>query len=308
MTFPPPVYSPSIPCPSYSATPDRNERIVQYTPLPHRSRPTATFIRKEHNITVVLDGQKENSQLPSFGRGALLTGTLLLESHETVAAVTITFQGVLESLSLSHGYSTLKIVDQSSCLYTKNGSQTSCPSSIPFSQRFPSTFENNGLHYPLPPSSDITLPGGSFLKCTFSLTVTVISALHRSASFLSKERRLSIELEHRQRTRPSRPRIPDPSLFSTIKACPEEWLQLPVDLTNGPNSGPSDVQFDVRLPFPPLNCNQTPLCYQLFVPSVGVFGISEIVPFHLQLSGSIYSLQQLFLLPNLERQTSYDES
>ncbi|KAJ7075832.1 hypothetical protein C8R43DRAFT_373420 [Mycena crocata] len=121
-------------------------------------------------------------------------------------------------------------------------------------------------------------------------------------------RRLSIELEHRQRTRPSRPRIPDPSLFSTIKACPEEWLQLPVDLTNGPNSGPSDVQFDVRLPFPPLNCNQTPLCYQLFVPSVGVFGISEIVPFHLQLSGSIYSLQQLFLLPNLERQTSYDES
>lgn len=42
-------------------------------------------------------------------------------------------------------------------------------------------------------------------------------------------------------------------------------------------------------------------CVKLFVPSVGVFGITEIISFHLQLSGSIHSIQELLLQPNLER-------
>jgi hypothetical protein len=35
--------------------------------------------------------------------------------------------------------------------------------------------------------------------------------------------------------------------------------------------------------------------FQLFVPSVGVFGIGEIIPFHLQLFGSTRSLRNLLL-------------
>jgi hypothetical protein len=136
-----------------------------------------------------------------------------------------------------------------------------CPAAIPFSQKFPSTFRNNGIHCPLPPSCNITLPDGAFLKCSYSLTLSVMAAFHRSTPFLARERRyeiltgrrqlpnqtsLSIELEYRRRTRPSRPRVPEPSLFSTIKMCPEEWLQLPVALTTVANSRPSDVHCDVR--------------------------------------------------------------
>ncbi|KAJ7467131.1 hypothetical protein FB451DRAFT_1093163 [Mycena latifolia] len=274
----PPNYSPSAPCPVYSATPGSNERILQHTPLPSHSRSTGTFIQTEHIITVVLDGQKGNTRWPSFGRGASISGSLLLESHETVSAVSIKIQGILEALILSQGYSRLKLADQHFSLYLKEVSQTRCPSIIPFSHRFPSTFKENGIHHPLPPSCNITLPGGSFLKCTYSLTVSVVTPLQRFTPFLAKERSLSIELEYRQRTRPSRPRIPEASLFSTIKICPEEWLQLPVTLTVGPHSLASD-----------LNCD-------LFVPSVGVFGMSEMVPFHLQLSGSIRSLRELLLL------------
>ncbi|KAJ7665715.1 hypothetical protein B0H17DRAFT_284843 [Mycena rosella] len=282
----PPIYSPSTLCPIYSETPGSTERILQHTPLPHHSRLTGKFIRTEHIITVVLDGQKENCRWPSFGRGALLSGTLLLDSHETVTTVSIKFQGILESLSLTTGYSRSKVVDQLSSVYIKGGSQGRCPSAIPFSHRFPSTFKHNGSNYPLPPSCDITLPEGSFLKCTYSLTVTVTAPVHRSIPFFSKDRSLVIELEYRQRTRPSRPRISEPSLLSTIKTCPEEWLQLPVALTAGPDSRASDVYCD------------------LFVPSVGVFGITETVPFHLQLSGSFGSLRELFLLrSNLERST-----
>ncbi|KAJ7933845.1 hypothetical protein B0H13DRAFT_684204 [Mycena leptocephala] len=160
-----------------------------------------------------------------------------------------------------------------------------CPAAIPFSQKFPSTFRNNGIHCPLPPSCNITLPDGAFLKCSYSLTLSVMAAFHRSTPFLARERSLSIELEYRHRTRPSRPRVPEPSLFSTIKMCPEEWLQLPVALTTVANSRPPDVHCD------------------LFVPSVGVFGISETIPFHLQLSGSIRNLRDVLVPSNLEART-----
>ncbi|KAJ7091988.1 hypothetical protein B0H15DRAFT_834928 [Mycena belliarum] len=277
MVFPPPSYSPLTPCPIYSTSPRSNEHTLQHTPLSGHARSTETFIRTEDSITVILNGQKENTGRLTFGRGALISGSLLLESAETVTNTGIRLQGILESLSLSHGYSQLKIVDQSASLYPKEGSQMRCPSASPFSLRFPLSFKNNMIHYPLPPSCDITLPGGAFLKCTYSLVVTVNVALHRSLPFFTKEKSLALELEYRQRTRPSRPRISEPSLFSTIKTCPEEWLQLSVDLTVGPDSLASDIYCD------------------LFVPSIGVFGVTETVPFHLQLSGSIRSLRELLL-------------
>jgi hypothetical protein len=60
---------------------------------------------------------------------------------------------------------------------------------------------------------------------------------------------LLIELEYRHRTRPSRPRIAERSLRSTIKMCPEEWLQLPVALTPALDPRPPGVHCDVRSVF-----------------------------------------------------------
>ncbi|KAJ7162114.1 hypothetical protein C8R46DRAFT_1353136 [Mycena filopes] len=282
--MPLPPYSASAPSPGYTTAPAIGEHVLQHTPLPgRRSRPTETFIRNENSMSLILNDQKENIIRPSFGREALFTGMLLLESHESVTTVHMKFEGVLESLSPSHGYSTTKVVAQVYPLYVKDspGAQMYCGPAIPLSCRFPPSFKHNDVHYPIPPSCDIKLPGGGFIKCTYSLTFAV---QHRVAAFFAKERSLSIELEFRPRTRPSRPRIPDPSLFSTIKACPEEWLQLPVALTSATSDsrGAPDVHCD------------------LFVPSVGVFGVSEIVPFHLQLSGSLRALRAL-LAVNLGR-------
>jgi hypothetical protein len=70
-------------------------------------------------------------------------------------------------------------------------------------------------------------------------------------------------------------------------------------------------------------CDRLMFCaFQLFVPSLGVFGISETVPFHLQLSGSTRCLRDLFATPpysvqrkhgsvlrvSLVRQIAVDES
>ncbi|KAJ7445149.1 hypothetical protein B0H11DRAFT_2087575, partial [Mycena galericulata] len=277
MTAPPPVYSPSTSSPIYSATPRSTERVLQRGTFPGHSRLTGTYIRREHPLTLVLDGQKENCCSPSFGHGALLNGTLLIESPETVVNVRFQFDGILESLSSTHGYSRLQIMEQSSSLYAKDPSQPPCPSAISFSRRFPRTFKNNETNYPLPPSCEITLPGGSCLKCTYSLAVTVLMARHRVGPLFVKEKSISVDLQYRQRTRPSRPRISEPSLLSTVKICPEEWLQLPISLTMGPDARAADIQCD------------------LFVPSIGVFASPEIVPFYLQLCGAAHSLRELLL-------------
>ncbi|KAF8200001.1 hypothetical protein K438DRAFT_676096 [Mycena galopus ATCC 62051] len=58
-----------------------------------------------------------------------------------------------------------------------------------------------------------------------------------------------------------------------------EWLQLPIALTSGASSRAPDVYCD------------------LFIPSLGVFGISETVPFHLQLSRATHPLRDLFFSP-----------
>ncbi|KAJ6498777.1 hypothetical protein C8R45DRAFT_1125506 [Mycena sanguinolenta] len=56
--------------------------------------------------------------------------------------------------------------------------------------------------------------------------------------------------------------------------------QLRIALTAESDSRPSDIHCD------------------LFVPSLGVFGISETIPFHLQLSGSTHRLRNLFIPPS----------
>ncbi|KAJ7354626.1 hypothetical protein DFH08DRAFT_691450 [Mycena albidolilacea] len=274
-----PPYSSSAPAPTYSTSPRPDEYLLQRTPFSGHSRPTGTFVRNKHGMTVVLNGQKENTLCPSFGRDGVLSGTLFIDSPETVTAVNIKLEGFIEC-SLTQGYSRSEVVDQTGSLYAKDGPHRKCPGAIPFARRFPSTFDNHGIHYALPPSCDITLPASKFLRCTYSLIINIV---YRSARFLSKEKSLLIELEYRHRTRPSRPRIAERSLRSTIKMCPEEWLQLPVALT---------AALDPRPP-------------GLFVPSLGVFGISETVPFHLQLSGPTRCLRDLFVTPPYSVQQKY---
>ncbi|KAF7376596.1 DUF3844 domain-containing protein [Mycena sanguinolenta] len=268
----PPYTSP--PAPIYSASPGPDEQILQRTHPPGHSRHTGTFTRKKYGITVVLDCQKENTVCPSFGKNGLLSGTLFIDSRENVTAVSIKVVGVIEC-TLSRGHSSSQVIDRNCSLYLKDGPHKQCPSAISFATRFPSTFTNNDVYYPLPSSCNVKLPGGYSLRCAYSLILSVVSRLHRSAPFTT-EKNFSIELEYRHRTRPSRPRIAEPSLFSTIKMCPEEWLQFHIVLTTESDSRPSDIRCD------------------LFVPSLGVFGISETIPFHLQLSGPTHRLRNLF--------------
>ncbi|KAJ7049925.1 hypothetical protein C8F01DRAFT_1180976 [Mycena amicta] len=268
----PPIETPSesSKAPHYTSSPSADERVLQRADISREQR-TGTFVRSDAaaRLTVLLAGQKDDSCVrPAYGHGRASTicGSVFLAAQETVVSVDLKLEGLMEALSVSLGYQAVKLIDQSLSLYSKTSTSTPCPGAMHFTCRFPATFtgtagKNNASQaFPLPPSCDIAFPDGGFLKCLYSLTVR---AVHRSGPFAiqTKERSICIELDYRQRTRPSRPRIPDPSLRATIKMCPEEWLQLP-----------------------------------LFVPAIGVFGLVEIIPFHVQLSGTLHALRDLLLL------------
>ncbi|KAF7322158.1 DUF3844 domain-containing protein [Mycena kentingensis (nom. inval.)] len=273
--------------PEYTASPNADERTLLHSLRTHnRSQRTGTFVRSDDGgrLTLVLVGQKDDNALwPTVGPNTIISGTVLLASSEGIVSVSLQLEGEMEVLSISLGYTCTKTVDQSISLFSRNASTAPCPNALPFSFRLPTTFSTQsnggGASLPLPPSCDIAFGDGGFLKCFYSLT---LCAAYRSAAFFEKKRSLRVELEYRHRTRPSRPRIPDLSLLATVKLCPEEWLQLPVDLTMA-DEGQALQAADIR-------CD-------LFVPSVGVFAISEIIPFHLQLSGKLQSLRECCLLP-----------
>ncbi|KAJ7037791.1 hypothetical protein C8F04DRAFT_1393461 [Mycena alexandri] len=132
-----------------------------------------------------------------------------------------------------------------------------------FSQRFPSVFRHDGRLCNLPPTCHITFGSLHFIKCVYHITVVATSVRHRPASFLTRSDSVSFDLTYRPRTSPARPLLSNPSIYGTIKTCPEEWMQAShmVEL-----SGQHDA--------PSLICD-------LFAPAVGAFCILEPIPFHL---------------------------
>nr|GAT57494.1 predicted protein [Mycena chlorophos] len=282
MTLLPPPYPDQSPLtlPAYAPTPRPDERVLQRAARLVAPR-TGTFLRSDRDdgarLTVMLAGQKEdNMDRPAFGRGSTISGTVFVAAQEGIVSVTLKLAGVLEALSVSLGYHAVKVLDESLFLFSRTPT-TVCPNALQFSYRVPVVFKQNADRFSLPPSCDIAFPDGGFVKCIYSLEVI---ATYRAAPFLVKERSVQIELDYRQRTRPSRPRIHDPSLFATIKTCPEEWLQTPVELTTGTGDGRRAAD---------LRCD-------LFVPSVGVFALAESIPFHVQLAGPLDALRELLLM------------
>jgi len=112
------------------------------------------------------------------------------------------------------------------------------------------------------------------------------------------------------RTRAHRPILPSPCFFSSVKTSPEEWYQA----VTYPKTRPS-AKID------PVSCHvSSSLCtlhsipfvdtlyWQLFVPAGRIYGITDKIPFHVQLAGKTCSLRELFSEPLLERVRSADST
>ncbi|KAJ7037794.1 hypothetical protein C8F04DRAFT_396429 [Mycena alexandri] len=276
---PAPAYSPRSSSPTYSSTSRPTERTL------HRSRgrsqsPTGVFVRRSGDVTLMIFGQEENIEQPLVRPSAPLTGSVLIQKAENIKSVVLTINGHLETLPLAGSYLSVPLFSVTHKLHeTDHKGAPTCPNSFAFSQRFPSVFRHDGRLCNLPPTCHITFGSLHFIKCVYHITVVATSVRHRPASFLTRSDSVSFDLTYRPRTSPARPLLSNPSIYGTIKTCPEEWMQAShmVEL-----SGQHDA--------PSLICN-------LFAPAVDVFCVLEPIPFHLQLSTSRKYLQNIFSGP-----------
>ncbi|KAJ7593832.1 hypothetical protein C8J56DRAFT_422352 [Mycena floridula] len=260
--------------PPYSAEPISGEIRLDYRPPPDNvDNRDGIFIHKKNNVTIVLNNQPKSTSRASYERsGAKVTGSLLFDRPKAITSVSIKLCGVIEC---SFDYD-VPLCDDFHSLY-EGDLNDSMQEALPFSFFFPSTFEYQGKTYLLPPSYLSEFPDSvsvRSIRCIYRLVITVSAARRLLGKSTDS---FSIEVEYYPRSRPSRPILHNPSFFSSIKDCPEEWHQ---------------TLFEVPIPsLEPISC-------QLYLPSVGVFYLHDSIPFHLQLTASLPSLRLLTPIPN----------
>ncbi|KAK7019883.1 hypothetical protein R3P38DRAFT_1226573 [Favolaschia claudopus] len=262
----PPLYSSlppgSISCPTYSPRPGMDERTLQHS-RPHvHPLGTGMCVKCVGGTTLVLLDQEENAEHPRIEEGSSIRGVVILENTENVLSVVLKVDGLLETLPFPASYMTVPLVSITNELYRHDSQPTACPSSLSFSHPFPSQFHYQQEIHSLPPTFHVAFNSLHFIKCAYQITVTVVSALHRRASFLTKSNQVCFEFTYRPRSRPSQPLLLNPSLVETVKSCPEEWVQC------------SQI----------VSISSLPVWCDLFLPSILVFCVEDPIPFHLQLS------------------------
>ncbi|CAK5268954.1 unnamed protein product [Mycena citricolor] len=149
--------------------------------------------------------------------------------------------------------------------------ECSPPSQLPFAYTLPASFKAGSLDRPLPPS--YSSPQSSI---AYTLQVTITRRRTRKF-FGSPKNTVCIPFGYRPRTRPGHSTQSFVAGFlQDVKTMPEEWREHAHRVTG-------KAKGDVK-----------PLDLQLYIPSSGVFALDESIPFHVQLTGAVSSLQEVY--------------
>ncbi|KAF9070773.1 hypothetical protein BDP27DRAFT_1419555 [Rhodocollybia butyracea] len=249
-----------FPPPNYSSKPVCGEQSIQFTPRT-RNRPTGTYTQKSGNTTVLLMNQEEGLSMPVYGRQGTVNGIIGLSSREAVAEVQVELHGYMEVHLYRATPHNTTLVNHTYTVWKQDSDSADqvavCPSELPFSCVFPSTFEDRiGRQTILAPSIQATYPGSTGL-------IHYASVKKYRAKFSAKEQ-----------STPS-PIPSNADFLLDVKMSPEAWYQTTLTIKS-------------RKPTvtPPVHCS-------LFIPSVRMFGFSDTIHFHVQMTGPILSLRQL---------------
>ncbi|KAJ6584091.1 hypothetical protein DFH09DRAFT_1144252 [Mycena vulgaris] len=267
--------------PPYTAEPSVGEECLS-GPSSSKSPRTGKFTTSNGRITLTLKEQPpadSDHLAPTYGPNDLVTGKIWIEGSESVTEVVLKVSGRLD-LATSIGSHQSDLIKDSYTIW-RDDTRFLCPASLPFSFIFPSTFKDGEQQtWPLPPSIRITPSGKPFIyvKCVYALSVVVSTALRpRFQGLWRGEKTLSTTVNFRPKAHPPRPIMPDSNLLSTIKSAPEEWHQILCNVGK---------QLHVKN----IHCS-------LFLPSVLVYGLSDRIPFHVQISGPAAILLGLVRTP-----------
>ncbi|KAK0212805.1 hypothetical protein DFS33DRAFT_67736 [Desarmillaria ectypa] len=172
-----PIYTPSRPAPSYSASPLPNEETLESTPrTPGQPSELGSIVRRWNSLTLILKDQDLSERQPSYGKNSIINGELGV-SGEKMFCVSVKLEGRLTLSIADAGSSIITLISEKYILWKRNESSSPrCPNVIPFSIAFPATFEDDNRTRKLPPSYEALFYGISALcvRCVYTLNITII--------------------------------------------------------------------------------------------------------------------------------------
>ncbi|KAF8173235.1 hypothetical protein K438DRAFT_1909026 [Mycena galopus ATCC 62051] len=274
--------------PSYSAEPGLHEQrlAVDTRLLP---RPTGNFIKssKHGDVTLRLAAQEENVDLPVYGSGSVVEGTVELSKPEKVDSVEVKMEGQLElKENAEGGHMHYTLCLDTVVLWSKDDANTVCPSSLNFSLAIPTEFHHEGQSYPLPPSDSTKLEGLPGFSAIIDYSVSTI--MDRSHSInISKHgihignTNVSTPFIYYPRTRPPYP-IPSPLECTETGNFIErpEW-QVYQSMVKAHATTPNGVYLSSFRQF---------LSHHPLPPASRIFCVSQDIPFHITLESDAHSL------------------
>lgn len=275
-----PTWTPSCPAPSYSQKPYGDEQSLGYSPRTRAIHilPDGRFFKKSRGASVLLYNQTEGCQLPTFGPHApLVAGEVTIpSSRDRIISVTLKIKGDMHVLIMG-GAKCIHTLDLSYPLWTRKDVSDSCPESLSFATVIPNTYTENDETYLLPPTFHAPVESmlQAYVKTQYSLTLEIVRTVHSKLEFLRRKTSLSVPFKYEIRDRPRHSYICAPPT-SILKSVPEEWDTVSTTIGTKPETDLS-----------PIEC-------QLVLPSTRTFGLSDPIPFHLELFGRPESLRTFF--------------
>ncbi|KIY61697.1 hypothetical protein CYLTODRAFT_208230 [Cylindrobasidium torrendii FP15055 ss-10] len=272
--------------PSYSTRLRDGEARLEHSPSRSRrsSASTDTWMKTQGHVTLALAEQDRSLAQPVYGRTGRIHGAVLLDDRSSVGSVKLQLVGFIRSANPRGQQREIPLLNMGLDIWPAPEQQDPvCPGALTFSFRIPDGFFDHNLKgaAPLPPSY-------SSVKDDFELTVgyeLIINVEHkrgRALGMFNRSVRICVPIIHKPATRPVRPLLQHPVFFSSVKVSPEEWKQTVVPMnTKTEGSGPA---------VDPVNCS-------LFIPALQVFAVTDKIPVHVQITGTLTSLVLLFPSP-----------
>ncbi|KAF5321720.1 hypothetical protein D9619_001936 [Psilocybe cf. subviscida] len=178
---------------------------------------------------------------------------------------------------------------------------TKCPSILPISIPFPTTYRVDGRYWRLPPSFEATFLGipALFVRCMYTLSVSIMrTRSYRLASWTTSKTYITM-LCFRPRTRPHQPIVVQDTVYASIKPSPEDWTQVVTTMgtrhykTNVEGLKPIEChRSSFRVIFV-VSVNCWPTIFLSLSNRIPTFALTDPIPFHLQLHSSLKSFREL---------------
>ncbi|KAI5123381.1 hypothetical protein M0805_006089 [Coniferiporia weirii] len=260
--------------PSYHYEPRDAEQLLAQRLLPQR--PQGNFVKNSRSggVSLRLTGQHDDVDLPEYGRGGIVEGTVELKNVDSVLSVDVKIEGAIRLKEVAEGgTNTSSLCLDIKTLWSRDSSDGPCPWSLSFALTLPLTFSDGKTTYPLPPTFEAHLSGVPGFTANIDYDVSATVTRRRVNLFGLANTTVTTPFNFRPRSHPA---LPLPGSLTTNFTHPstiynEDWaLHQTVIKTKSPRGDNINVK--------------------LYLPGSHVYCMTDSIPSHLFITSSAFSL------------------